>query len=294
MYPDLEIGVRGSGVFACILRNLQLNRAWRTWIVGAILADGTALWEEVISLDTLMSELEQDLQMGQEAIFYAEVLNDPKATNTRFIQLDKIKMPEYTDYDIPIGKFIIIDPSLGKKKSDDQMVGLFYVYDEKGPVCMDIRNYQCSAPELVQQVLTWALEERVPLVVAEAVSYQATLVQWLVHYMTHLGIEGIQCAGITPKGASKVSRILLFFKAWMAGGVRVAKKPLALAKDQATAYVPTNTNNVDDALDVLAYSETVFIEYSTEYIVDLEAQVSRHIEDSSKGHEQPTGLCEFL
>ena len=46
MYPDQEIGTRGSGVYACILRNLQLNRAWRTWIVGAILSDGTALWED--------------------------------------------------------------------------------------------------------------------------------------------------------------------------------------------------------------------------------------------------------
>ncbi len=294
MYPDLEIGQRGSNIFSCILRNLQLNRAWRSWIVGAILADGTALWEEVISLDTLMMELEQDLQLGQEAIFYAEVLNDPKATNTRFVQLDKVKYAEYNQFDMPVGKYIIIDPSLGKKKSDDQMVGLFYVYDEQGPVLQKMRNFQCSSPQLVQGVLEWAIEERVPLITAESVAYQATLVQWFVFFMENLGVEGIQCAGVLPKGVSKVTRILAFFKAWMAGEVRCTHESAALVKDQATSYVPTSATNVDDALDVMAYAQQVFIEFGTEYLVSLEHEFIRHVENSSATPIKPTGLTEFL
>lgn len=294
MYPDLEIGQRGSGVYSCILRNLQLNSAWRTWIVGAILGDGTALWEAVIPLETLLSELQQDLELQQEEIFYAEVLNDPKATNTRFIQLDKIQYAEYTKYDLPIGKFLIIDPSLGKKKSDDQMVGYFHVYDERGPVLQEMRNFQCSAPDLVQGIIQWALEENIPFVVAESVAYQASLVQWFLHFFNVLGIEGITCAGVLPKGVSKVTRILHFFKSWMNGAVRTTKESAALIKDQATAYVPTSATNVDDALDVMAYAEQVFIEFETEWTVDIEALVDSRVESSEALPEHPKGLTEFL
>ena len=296
MYPDLEIGGRGSNIYSCILRNLQLNRAWRSWIVGAILADGTALWEPVISLATLMEELEQDMQLGQEEIFYAEVLNDPRATNTRFIQLDKVKDNPYTSVDLVIGRYLIIDPSLGKKKSDDQMVGLFNVYDEKGPVLMEMRQFQCSAPDLVKSVLQWALEERVPLICAEAVAYQASLLQWFTFFTEQLGIEGINFAGVTPKGMSKVARILLFFKAWMAGNVRVDIKAKAQVQSQATAYVPTSTTNTDDILDVCAYAEQVFLENQADYLMDLTATINgTYIEDSSKSdNEVNTGITEFM
>lgn len=295
MYPDLEIGERGSNVYSCILRNLQLSPSWRSWIVGAILEDGTALWENVISLETLLEELAQDLAMGKEEIFYAEVLNDPKATNTRFIKLDKVKGPNYTDYDMPVGKYLIIDPSLGKKRSDDQMVGLFYVYDEKGPVLMEVRNFQCSAPDLVKGVLQWALEEGVPLIASEAVAYQATLLQWFVFFFDALGIEGINCVGVTPKGMSKPSRILLFFKAWMSGLVRVHDKAKPVVSNQATAYVPTSRNNTDDALDVAAYGETVFLEYSTEWMLDLNAVFHTVTSTSEAPTEQPVNdLAEFI
>jgi hypothetical protein len=289
MYKDVNMGERSKPIYTCILRNLQLNPQWRSWIVGAILADGTALWEAVISLDTLMAELEQDLALGQEHIFYAEVLNDPQATNTRFIQLDKIKDSPYTVADFPVGKFIMIDPSLGKKKSDAQMVGLFYVYDEKGPVLEEIRQYQCGSPDLVKSVLQWALEEGVPLICSENVAYQGTLVQWFVFFMEHLSIEGITCIPVSPKGMSKPSRILLFFKAWMAGTTRVGDKAKALVSNQATAYVPTSNTNEDDILDVAAYGEQIFIDHGTELLLDLETTLrGGYVENS----EKLTGLPE--
>lgn len=288
MYRDNNMGERDKPIFTCILRNLQLNPQWRSWIVGAILADGTALWEAVISLKTLYEELEHDLALGEEATFYAEVLNDPQATNTRFLKLDKVIDSPYTDFDIPVGKFIMIDPSLGKKKSDAQMVGLFYVYDEKGPVLMELKEYQCSAPDLVKGVLQWALEEKVPLICSENVAYQATLVQWFVFFMESLQIEGIMCLPVSPKGMSKVSRILLFFKAWMSGSIRVGIKAKALVSNQGTAYVPTSATNVDDALDVAAYGEQIFIDHPTELLLDLTTTFDRtYVEHSEKLDDVP-------
>ena len=283
MYPDVEIGERGSGIYSCILRNLQLNSEWRSWIVGAILEDGTALWEDVITLASLLSDLAQDTALGQQDIFYAEVLNDPRASSSR--HLDPSKIPEfpYNDGDFVLGKFLLIDPSLGKKTSDDQIVGLFYVYDNKGPVLHEVRHMQVSAPELVKNVLLWALEENVPLICAEDVNYQATLIQWFAYYIDLLNIEGIEIAGINPKGINKATRILLMFKALMNGSVMCAPRVLPLVLSQAQMYIPTNRHNVDDILDVAAYGERIFIEYASSYVVDINLMPERsYIQDSSK------------
>lgn len=280
MYPDLEIGGRGSNVYGCILRNLQLNTEWRSWIGAAILSDGTALWEDVYSLKQLLSDLRQDTQMGQPEIFFSELMNDPKASGSKFLDMDKIPDYPYNDgVDMVAGKFLIIDPSLGKKTSDDQIVGLFHVLDDRGPVYREVRNIQKSAPELVKEVLTWAMLDGIPLICAESVNYQATLVQWFCHYVELLGIEGIQIVGVTPNGMSKVSRILASFKSYMAGTIILHPTVKPLVTSQALIYSPTNTHNIDDILDVGSYGEHVFVTYASEYLLPLEAMAAQ--EDTS-------------
>lgn len=288
MYPDLEIGGRGSNVYGCILRNLQLNTEWRSWIGAAILADGTALWEEVVSLKKLLSDLRQDTQMGQPEIFFSELMNDPKASGSKFLDSDKIPDYPYNDgVDWVVGKFLVIDPSLGKKKSDDQIVGQFNVIDSRGPIFREVRNIQKSAPELVKEVLTWAMLDGIPLICAEAVGYQETLVQWFCHFVELLEIEGIQIVGVNPGGMSKPSRILASFKSYQAGSIILHPDVKPLVTSQALIYSPTSANNIDDILDVGSYGEHVFVTYSSEYLLPLE-----HIEPARKGSTRLAPLGE--
>ncbi len=283
MYPDLEIGGRGSNVYGCILRNLQLNTEWRSWIGAAILADGTALWEDVYSLKQLLSDLRQDTQLGQPEIFFSELMNDPKASGSKFLNADNIPDYPYHDgLDLIAGKFLIIDPSLGKKKSDDQIVGLFHVIDSKGPIFREVRNIQKSAPELVKEVLTWAMMDRIPLICAETVGYQETLIQWFAHFVELLEVEGIQIIGVNPGGMSKPSRILASFKSYMNGSIILHPEVKPLVTSQALIYSPTNSNNVDDILDVGSYGEHVFVTHPTEYMMPLEAMETESPEKSSR------------
>ncbi len=278
MYPDVEMGERGSGLYTCLLRNLQLNSSWMTWVTGAILADGTALWEAVHSREALLEDLRQDSDMGEAAIWYAEVQNDPAAASVKHLDPSKIPAYPYNEHDLIVGKYLVIDPSLGKKKSDDQIVGLFYVYDDKGPVLTEVRTIQKSAPELVEEVIVWALKEGVPLITAETVAYQATLLQWFAFWFERLQIEGIQLAGVAPKGMSKPSRILAYFKSLMAGRSICAPTSLPLVTAQAQFYQPDKPNNIDDILDVGAYGEEVFVQHSQSWILPLEGITSNYLD----------------
>jgi len=275
MYPDVEIGGRNSNVFGCILRNLQLSSEWRSWIGAAILADGTALWEDVISLKSLLSDLRQDSQMGMVEIFYSELMNDPKASGSKFLDESNIAEYKYMEgIDLVAGKFLIIDPSLGKKKSDDQIVGMFYVYDSTGPVYREIRNIQKSAPELVQEVIKWTLMEGIPLICVESIAYQATLIQWFDHFFTLLEVDAVEVVAVTPEGLSKASRILASFKSYVSGGIILHPDVRPIVLSQALVYNPASATNVDDILDVGAYAEHVFVTYSEYYLLPLDGIVA--------------------
>jgi hypothetical protein len=288
MYKDLEIGKRDSGIYACLLRNLQRSSDWTSMIVGAILADGTALWEEVVSLKALLKQLRQDSSMGLEDSFFAELQNDPTVKMSQWYNPALVPDIPYNDYDAVIGKFIVIDPSLGTKKSDSQAVGLFYVYDERGPLMQEVRIIQESAPNLVKAVIDWCLEEGVPLVAGEAVAYQGTLLQWFIWWCDEGGIEGINFVGVTPKGFSKASRILAYFKSLMAGQCMCSRDAQALVDAQASLYKPTSAKNVDDILDLGAYSEQVFLEHAHDFLLPLEAEYKRASGSKKQSTFMPT------
>src|SRR5690606_5424671 len=61
MYKDIEL-VQGTGIYTCMLRNLQKSTEWTSFIIGAILADGTSLWEELYPLEDLLKDFNADLQ----------------------------------------------------------------------------------------------------------------------------------------------------------------------------------------------------------------------------------------
>ena len=102
-----------------ILKKIKHNPKWVKFISGAILADGTALWEELRSLESLIEELETDMASGHPEIFFSEVLNDTEAGINNSIDFSKFTDWPWLEEDIPQGKFIIVDPSQGKGMDSD-------------------------------------------------------------------------------------------------------------------------------------------------------------------------------
>lgn len=267
MYPDVR--VRG-GVerYTCILRNLQINRTWTSWIVGAILQDGKALWPEVRSLESLFTELENDMSMGEESTFYAEVLNDPNAKSNPIWDASRVTEP-YSEVMLgedPLGRFIILDPSLGKKKSDDQIGMLVEWWDDK-PHIKEVRTFKCSAPETVRGLIRWMIDNRVPLLAAESVAYQATVIQWFDFMCAQEGVAGLQAVPVMPKGRQKNSRIISAMKAVMANHISVAYPVRVAMWLQAAQFMPTKTDNKDDIWDCAGYIEDVMFDYGTDTMI---------------------------
>ena len=114
-----------------ILRRLKNNPNWVKFIAGAILADGTSLWEDLFPIKQLYKEFENDLAMGKPEIFYSEVLNDENAAANNLINLSALPDRPNEEGDIPAGKFIIIDPATDKHNEEAVSIGYFEVHEIK-------------------------------------------------------------------------------------------------------------------------------------------------------------------
>ena len=277
MYPDVPVQP-SSEIMTCLLRNLQRNSKWTTWISGAILEDGSVVWPEVHPLENLLEDLEQDKAAGLEDVWYAEVQNDPEARPVTFFDADKVQEFPYPTEPglepIPYGKFFMIDPSLGKRTSDLQPVGLFHVYDERGPVLQEVRIFQCSGPKLVEGVLIWALEEEVPLIVAEAYGYQESLLQWFTAIAEAAFIEGITFAPIRRPSTGTMTKntaISGSFKLLYGGKLFIHPQAWPFYSYQAKEFIPTRTNNSDDVLDMTEYGRRIFDNMQDLWLKDFSA-----------------------
>lgn len=257
MYPKLlieEATADHPAIYGCMLRNLKDNPDWETIIVGAITADGESLWEDLQPLEHLLAEYARDTRAGQAAVFLTEVMNDDSAQDLGMF--DPTKVPAYPfllDTQCQ-GQFLMIDPSLGKKKSDQQVVGHFKVIDGK-LVLWELKTLQVSAPQLVSTVIDYCISEGIPAIFAESYGYQATLITWFDKYLEELGITEIQVIEITRGRQSKVSAILSMLKEVMDGTLLLSPLCRSTLYSEVRGYDPLLANPVDDNLDVASYGQ---------------------------------------
>lgn len=243
-----------------ILRKLKHSESWISFITGAILADGQSLWPEHRSIDDLMEELAFDTEQGRPQIFFSEVMNDEDSGTVSGIDVSKIPdCPQYLTKDMAQGGCVIIDPSLGKKKSDDVAIGAFLIFDGK-PILWELEKGKFDPGTTIKKATFLAAKYNMQLIVVEGVAYQETLKYWFDFVYQQLGITGINVGVVSPGGMQKNSRINTMFKLLLSGGLLLHKLVRSATIYQITQFNPLKTNNTDDVLDVLAYIHKVMEE----------------------------------
>lgn len=257
-----------------ILRKLKHDPGWTSLITGAILADGTSLWPEHRSVEDLLEELRSDTDLGHPELFYAEVMNDEEAGTVSGIDVSKIPHPEETlqDWQAQAG-YVIIDPSLGKKKSDDVAIGAFLVYDGKH-ICRELAVGKFNSEETIMESVRLCGKYGIPLIAVEAGGFQESLCFWFTRVFEKVGIEGIMVVTVTTGGMQKVARIKEMFKQLLSGYLMLHKTVRSQVIYQITQFNPLKPAlNKDDILDVCAYSPKVWSENMHNCVLHLQAEL---------------------
>ncbi len=248
MYKDIELHP-GSGIYGCMLRNLQKSASWVSFIVGGILEDGNALWEELQPKEQLLAEFRDDTALGQPEIFFAEVLNDPTTSTSYYLDTSKIICRRNDEIEQHQGGFIIIDPATSKA-TPDQVVIHYFEIREKILCSVEMLTGKFTGPETVYEAYRLAAKWGCGLICIESNAYQHSLCNWFQHIGQQTGIMGVNIQPLySSKG--KVGRILQAFKSAMAGKIQTSPSTHARIIAEGQAFDPTKKNNVDDIWDTL-------------------------------------------
>ena len=269
-----------------ILRKLRTNAAWVSFITGAILEDGESLWPELRTVADILEELENDESLGHPEIFYSEVMNDEVAGSRSGIDFSKINkwtLPDEILEEAPAG-FVIIDPSLGRKKSDDVAIGVCLIHNGE-PVARELSVGKFDPGKQVSESLRLAVKYGLTAIVVESVAYQASLSFWMQQKLSQLGLTNIRVLEITPAGEMKVPRLLRMLKQLTADKDRIwlHKAVVSQVTHQITYFDPLKTTNKDDILDILAYFYLVMAKHHYLLIKPLDMVLE---EISASGQEE--------
>ena len=245
----------------CILEKLKHNTQWTSFIVGGILADGTSLWEELRPIEELISEYQSDSELGHADIFISEILNSTDIAAASGIDISRIPiLPSYYHDADSEGSFIIIDPSAGKKTSDDCTISHYSVCDGK-PIFDDLLHGTFSPLETIQAAIRLALERGTRLIAVEGVAYQSTLLYWFEFYCEKEGISGFEFVELSPKGQAKNNRIKRGLLRLISGEIYLHPNVRSKVLSQIMDWNPLKISNVDDIIDPIGYVDELMREY---------------------------------
>lgn len=239
-----------------ILKKLRDDHTWTKFISGAILEDGTSLWPQLRSIESLIEELDGDISAGHPEIFFSEVMNDTEAGVNANFDFSSLKAWMWGDSEKPQGKFIIIDPAGDKPGSDDVAIGYFEVYDET-PALRSTTSQKLSPGNTIREALLLALRTGTKLIAIESVAYQHTLLYWFEEVCKQLNIQGIQCVDVYPGVKSKNYRISNMCKELTAGEIILHPSVRSVVAHQIANWNPMKRVNQDDVLDLLTYAPKV-------------------------------------
>lgn len=237
-----------------ILKKLKHNPSWFSFVTGAILEDGESIWPALRTVEDILDELENDTSMGHPEIFWSEVMNDEEAGSRAGIDISQIKY--WQDPALPIDAeagFVMIDPSAGKKKSDDVAIGAFMIFDAK-PVMWDLSVGKYDPGKTIAEAFRLAMTYNLGAIVVEGVAYQSTLCYWFNYFIMQYGLRGLRVLEFYPGQGTKNARIIAALKMLISERRDLQLHPRVKSQvlNQIVHFNPIKTNNRDDILDVLA------------------------------------------
>jgi len=279
----------------CILSKLKKSKEWVSFIVGALLADGTSIWPQLHSADSLIADLQHDIDMGHPEVWFAEVQNDPESGISSNFDTSKVPEFPFSQEDLVLAHCIIIDLSGEKVGSDDASIGYFCQIEDKW-VYRDLEVGKWSPLQCIETAMEVGWRHNCPHIFVESTAYQASYLFWFNHICEQRGIQGFQLNEIFPGMKAKVARVVAFLKKLLRKpgvneqvvepDVYLHPEVRAAVLHQATQFKPTRRDNKDDILDLGGLLDNVLSRYVNVITTDVMEQMSmfsashRTIEDS--------------
>lgn len=270
-----------------MLKLLQRMDNWLTLSLGAILEDGSALWEELHPRAKTITSYRQAKVAGQRRAWLAQYQNITEDISTLDVDLPLIQSNVYkalghllgvnpdgslvdatpeelsNDWDENVTAVaLIVDVAGSKETADDHSFTV--VQEVQGHyVAREIVSGIYTPKQAIVQVMNLVMKYNIPYVFVESVAYQASFVFWGNYFAKEAGVQGqVRFVEITPENGAKNFRITTSFQQLEEGEMLLHPDVFPKYKAQATAFDPNISTNKDDVLDGVHYIPQVMNMYA--------------------------------
>lgn len=249
-----------------LLHIIKKTPSWTKLILGAILSDGSALWENLHSKrKTIQGYLDSIIQ-GTVRSWLAQYMNavDDETLN----QADLTAIASYGQQVAnkisnvrPDMQYLIIDPATDKIDADDTCLLHVQVYQTL-IVCRRTVLEVMSPKETIRKALSICAAHSIPAVFIEDVQYQYTLGQWMREALDVTDLKDlVSVMYVSPKRSSKNSRINMSFKELNAAEVIIHPELYPKYRAEAKKFDPNRKDNRDNLLDTTHYASIIYDTY---------------------------------
>jgi len=273
--PEGSVIVYVGNTFAyegALLNQLIKDKAWVSLTLGAILSDGTSLWEELMPIKMLLESFRSALVIGRDTQWLAQMMNAIDISHNSNFEADKIEqlyndrfrrkyinekgeeIIEEIDYGID-HSWVMIDPSSQRPNADE--ISIIRTKEDKVGNIITTHSIKdkMNPEENVLKAIGLCIETNTPVICVEDIAYQVTLIFWINKYLEKLDIDWISVMGYNPGKQHKNVRITTDFRLLAKGAHFIAPIPWDNHyKPQASLFNKMIKTNKDDVLDNVASS----------------------------------------
>ena len=246
-----------------ILKKLKSNSEYTTIIVGAILADGSALWPAIATYENLLADYHTMVKAGTPEIFLAEILNCANSFDSVTFSHENVARYLYADGAPPEFGYVIIDPATDSAGADATTIQAYLGFDgivHLRKIVMGI----FSPLETIKLAVDLAEEFGIYSIFIERVGYQRSLIFWANKYLKDNNVSGFTFYPIDRGNKNKNASILDMLKALQNKQLALHDETTSAVFYQISQFDPTRKTNKDDILDNMAYGLQVPVKYRTE------------------------------
>lgn len=249
-----------------LLHIIKKMSSWTKLILGAILSDGSALWENLHSRQKTIQSYLDAISQGTVRAWLAQYMNAVEDETLNQADLTAIaRYGQEADHRLagskPTLQYLIVDPATDKKDADDTCILHVQVFSNV-IVCRRAVLRVLSPKETIRLAIQLATDNGVPAIFIEDVNYQYTLGGWMKEALEILGISDmISVMYVAPKRTSKNSRINASFKELNAAEVLIHPDLYPRYRAEAKVFDPNKKDNRDNLLDTVHYASIIYDTY---------------------------------
>lgn len=240
---------------------------WTTKRYGAILQDGTPLWEDAWPIEKLRKDFMIYQKAGMLDVWFAEMMNLPIAAGGGIIDADQITyrpgvFPEDLDF-----AFITVDLAISAEAwAHKTTITVHGNYEGKMQVVQCDGFTGMDPVTLFSYLVTEAFRWNVSCIGIENVAYQDSLQYIYPHFCREQQIEGLIFVPLAAVG-KKAARIITWAGMLKSGEYVLTEGDIVITEELLN-YDPTKPKgNNDDHIDGAAYGPQMLERYMSEILM---------------------------